>query len=301
MCMRARGSGGGGDDERVVHDAGLHDRGRFRPGSPAFRSRRPALQASVAGAGRPAWATGCRGRCRAWPMGRCSTSASTRAAAPSGNSGGTGGGASGVSLGSDFGSPMLVAGGGGGGAAFGGGAGGGNAGMPIAGSGLTSFADPGGGGNNTTAQGGAGGVNGGNFTCNGENGGASSAAGPGIGGAGGAGSCGDGGGGGGGGYFAGGGGAGSGVGGGGGGGGTDFCAAAVPDCSVIGRRGECHGFCAGDDHLRPAGADQHRRVHARRLAELRQHVQEPGELRQLRCPRGRLTSELGWTSSRSSR
>ena len=59
-----------------------------------------------------------------------------------------------------------------------------------------------------------------------------SPAGPGAGGSGGGGACGDGGGSGGGGYFAGGGGASSGVAGAGGGGGTDFCAAAITDCTV---------------------------------------------------------------------
>ena len=104
--------------------------------------------------------------------------------------------------------------------------------MPIAGSGANSFSPGGGGGDNTAAQGGAGGINAFNFTCNGQNGGASSAAGPGVGGGGGGGDCGDGGGSGGGGYFAGGGGGGSGAGAGGGGGGTDFCAAAIAGCTV---------------------------------------------------------------------
>jgi hypothetical protein len=147
------------------------------------------------------------------------------------HSGGTGGGASGVSLGSDFSAPMVVAGGGGGGGAFGGGGAGGNAAMPIAGPGANTVVAGGGGGDNTAAQGGAAGTSS-QPLCNGSPGGASNAAGPGVGGAGGGGVCGDGGGSGGGGYFAGGGGAASGIGGAGGGGGTDFCAAAITDCVV---------------------------------------------------------------------
>ena len=150
---------------------------------------------------------------------------------PSVHSGGRGGGASGVSMGSDFSTPVLVAGGGGGGGAFGGGAGGGSAGMPVAQAGANSNVGGGGGGDNIAGQGGAAGTSS-QPLCNGQPGGGFTAAGPGIGGGGGGGVCGDGGGAGGGGYYAGGGGAASGIAGAGGGGGTDFCAAAIVGCTV---------------------------------------------------------------------
>jgi hypothetical protein len=161
-------------------------------------------------------------------------------------SGGDGGGASGVSLGSDFGSPVLVAGGGGGGGAsltgVGGatvsGGAGGNAGMPTgqrgtASVGSTDTSSGGGGGDNITMMGGAGGVNTAFSQLDGSAGGASTSTGPGPGGsspldnanAGGGGA----------GYFGGGGGAAGGIqtaGGGGGGGGTDFCATSVAGCAV---------------------------------------------------------------------
>lgn len=160
--------------------------------------------------------------------------------------GGDGGGASGVSLGSDFSSPVLVAGGGGGGGAdqAANGAGGGGAGMPVGSNGndahsVNNLFDffGGTGGDNTTMMGGTGGINDGpgpsaSHICVGVNGSASGPAGPGDGGSGGdvAANCAAGGGGGGGGYFGGGGGA-SGSAGGGGGGGSDFCATSVT-CTV---------------------------------------------------------------------
>jgi hypothetical protein len=147
-----------------------------------------------------------------------------------GGPGGNGGGASGVSLGSDFSSPMLVAGGGGG-RGGGGGAGGGSAGTPVAGSGGNSVVNGGGGGDNTTAMGGIAGTSA-QPLCDGGAGGQFGPAGPGSGGPGGAGVCGDGGGGGGAGYFGGGGGASAGVPGAGGGGGTDFCATSVAGCAM---------------------------------------------------------------------
>jgi hypothetical protein len=150
---------------------------------------------------------------------------------PSVNSGGRGGGASGVSMGSDFSSPVLVAGGGGGGGAFGAGGAGGSAGMPVAEAGANTIVGGGGGGDNIAGQGGAAGTSP-QPLCNGQAGGGFTAAGPGIGGGGGGSVCGDGGGAGGGGYYAGGGGAASGVAGAGGGGGTDFCAAAIEGCAV---------------------------------------------------------------------
>ena len=151
--------------------------------------------------------------------------------ASGGEGGGAGGGASGVSLGSDFGSPVLVGGGGGGGAGTDffaplGHSDGGSAGLPVAqtGTGAGGFTG-GGGGDNTTMMGGSPGFGLGSPTGGGE----FTSAGPGTGGAGSGGV--DGGGGGGAGYFGGGGGA-SGSPGTGGGGGTDFCAASITGCAV---------------------------------------------------------------------
>jgi hypothetical protein len=156
-----------------------------------------------------------------------------------GANGGAGGGASGVSLGSEFSTPVLVAGGGGGAAAQS--SDGGDAGLPTGGTGSSAPNDGGQGGtggDNATPTPGMGGA-GGQFCFNGcqpgENGAASSSAGPGIGGKGGNSSVvgfpTHAGGGGGGGYYGGGGGgggtSGGAVQGGGGGGGTGFCASAL--------------------------------------------------------------------------
>jgi hypothetical protein len=155
--------------------------------------------------------------------------------------GGDGGGASGVALGSDFSSPVVVAGGGGGGGGRGAGLGGGNGGSPgdpatsgDNGADYGSGGGSGGGGATDTAAG-----TGGSGTASGTDGGAFGPAGPGAGGTGGIG-LGGGGGGGGGGYFGGGGGGGGGpecggCGAGGGGGGSDFCsdAVSVSGCSVM--------------------------------------------------------------------
>ena len=103
--------------------------------------------------------------------------------------------------------------------------------MPIAESGANSIVGGGHGGDNIAGLGGAGGTSP-QPLCNGQAGGGFTTAGPGIGGGGGGSVCGDGGGAGGGGYYAGGGGAGSRVAGAGGGGGTDFCAAAIANCTV---------------------------------------------------------------------
>jgi len=137
-----------------------------------------------------------------------------------GAQGGAGGGASGVSTGSDFSSPLIVAGGGGGNGAGGWNAG--DAGLPAGGTGdgWTGF----GGGGGTQSSGGAGGYNSfGGGANSGQSGSGYGAAGPGAGGAGGSA-----GGGGGGGYY----GGGSGAANTGGGGGSDYCASSVSSCSA---------------------------------------------------------------------
>jgi hypothetical protein len=144
--------------------------------------------------------------------------------------GGAGGGASGVGLGSDFSTPVLIAGGGGGSASNNGGSltdSGGNAGLPSGGGGGSVNGDGGGGGTQTTfGTGGAADPSCGGTCTGGANGAGFTSAGPGTGGAGGGGF--DGGGGGGGGYYGGGGGGGSELlPGGGGGGGSDFCASSL--------------------------------------------------------------------------
>jgi len=145
--------------------------------------------------------------------------------------GGYGGGASGVGLGTDFSSPVLVAGGGGGGGRSGSvaGGGGGGAGFPGGAAGGNGGGSTGGsGGDNLTSSGGAPGTPT-LVTCGA--GSATTATGPGAGGCGGANGA-EGGGGGGAGYFGGGGGGGGtggpGFSGAGGGGGSDFCAGTNP-------------------------------------------------------------------------
>jgi hypothetical protein len=117
----------------------------------------------------------------------------TGGTAANGDDGGAGGGASGVALGSDFTSPVLIAGGGGAGGFGVGTSGGGSAGSPSGGPGNNSGAglDGGGGGGGTNMTGGIGGATG--VACVGHctdssNGFQFSNAGPGIGGGGGGGS-----------------------------------------------------------------------------------------------------------------
>jgi hypothetical protein len=159
--------------------------------------------------------------------------------------GGAGGGASGVSLGTDFSSPVLVAGGGGGGGGQGNPERGGSAGFPNGQDGQSVFRPAAGGDGGTQAFGGAGGTS----DANGGDGGGFGPSGPGAGGSGGSGG-GNGGGGGGGGYYGGGGGGGGGVVliiSGGGGGGSDFCtnSATVLGCAITSGAGTGTGAGTG--------------------------------------------------------
>ena len=167
------------------------------------------------------------------------------AGASGGAGGGAGGGASGASLGTNFSSPVLVAGGGGGGGGQGNPQSGGGAGYPNGQDGGSAFRPEAGGLGGTQAFGGAGGSS----AANGGDGGGFGPGGPGAGGNGGSGG-GLGGGGGGGGYYGGGGGGGGGspiLFSGGGGGGSDFCtnSATVLGCAITSGAGTGTGAGTG--------------------------------------------------------